>query len=43
MQNNYSIEELEMIQAIMDLGIECNYEEALAAYYKMTDYESSLD
>lgn len=43
MKNTYSIEESEMIQAIMDLGIECNYEEALAAYYEVIGYESSLD
>lgn len=43
MQNNYSINESEMIQAIINLGNECDCEDALAAYYKMTDYESSLD
>lgn len=43
MQSNYSIEEQKMIQAIMDLGIECTYEEALAAYYEIIERESSLD
>lgn len=38
MQNNYSIEEQKMIQAIMDLGNECTDEEALEAYYEIIEY-----
>ena len=43
MGNTYSIQELEMIKAIMDLGIKCTFEEALEAYYEIIAYKSSLN